>query len=467
VLVRLDLSTCTPTVEDRVQLLAPLASVKPVGADPYFEMLPKALVAAAVPVPEVVPPALSIVSEMELSSVPVTVSVPLEVAADAFVENAARAKRIIKNNCRCIFSLLNLGRFVLRFKDLSALRRRDFSCHWFCAQDAVPETVPVPANTFPPTIDTPFEESPHAHHNQSVIFTLTYRSSLMCNASLPSRLTPKGWSVQNDSGVIAAVQYVRRMRGGAQAHLLQCSDSKNYVVKFINNPQGTRILANEFIFSSLARLFGFSIPSHRIVAAEDPFIRANPQLSIWVPPNQLIPCQAGLHFGCEYVVDPLRGKIMDWVSGALPAMRNPQDFVGMLLLDKWTCNRDQRQAVLWRHCREKKYTASFIDHGWCFGATDWEFDDGRLYGEFSRHEVYSGVTGWDSFEPWLSKLEALNPAEIWGAVENTPPIWYQNDWTALEQLAEQLIARRGIVRSLIEEFRFSVRNPFPKWGERL
>ena len=82
-LVRLDLSTWTPTVEDRVQLLAPLASVKPVGADPNFEMLPKALVAAAVPVPDVVPPALSIVSEIELSTVPVTVSVPLEVAADA------------------------------------------------------------------------------------------------------------------------------------------------------------------------------------------------------------------------------------------------------------------------------------------------------------------------------------------------------------------------------------------------
>lgn len=197
--------------------------------------------------------------------------------------------------------------------------------------------------------------------------------------------------------------------------------------------------------------------------AEDCFIRANPQLSIWIPPNRLIPCQAGLHFGCEYVVDPLNGRIIDDLAGTVPEVRNSQDFVGILVLDKWACNLDQRQVVLWRYCREKKYTASFIDHGWCFGAADWEFRDGRLNGVFSRDEVYSGVTGWNSFEPWLSKLETLSSAAIWSAVENTPPMWYQNDWVSLQQLAEQLIVRRNMVRDLIEEFRFSVRNPFPKW----
>src|SRR3954452_4487611 len=72
-----------PTVEEIVQLDAPRASVKPVGAEPYLLMLPRSLVAAAVPVPLVVPPADSMVRLIELSTVPVTVSVPLEVAADA------------------------------------------------------------------------------------------------------------------------------------------------------------------------------------------------------------------------------------------------------------------------------------------------------------------------------------------------------------------------------------------------
>lgn len=95
-LVRFALSTFTPTVEDNVQLLAPRARVNPVGADPYFDKFPSALVAASVPVPDVVPPALSIVSEIELSTVPVTVKVPLDVAANE-LHTTSSENRATKN----------------------------------------------------------------------------------------------------------------------------------------------------------------------------------------------------------------------------------------------------------------------------------------------------------------------------------------------------------------------------------
>jgi hypothetical protein len=36
---------------------------------------------------------------------------------------------------------------------------------------------------------------------------------------------------------IRALRMVRKMRGGAQAHLLECEDGNFYVVKFVNNPQ--------------------------------------------------------------------------------------------------------------------------------------------------------------------------------------------------------------------------------------
>ena len=88
-------------VDDRVQFDAPRASVKPVGAEPYLLMLPRALVAASVPVPDVVPPADWMVSEIELSTVPVTVSVPEAVAACAAAQPrvaamaAARARSFL------------------------------------------------------------------------------------------------------------------------------------------------------------------------------------------------------------------------------------------------------------------------------------------------------------------------------------------------------------------------------------
>jgi len=33
---------------------------------------------------------------------------------------------------------------------------------------------------------------------------------------------------------IQAIQHIRRMRGGAQSHLMRCADSNYYVVKFQN-----------------------------------------------------------------------------------------------------------------------------------------------------------------------------------------------------------------------------------------
>src|SRR5437660_8820231 len=51
--------------------------------------------------------------------------------------------------------------------------------------------------------------------------------------------------------VLAAVQHIRTMRGGSQAHLLAASDGNLYITKFQNNPQHVRILASEFLATRL------------------------------------------------------------------------------------------------------------------------------------------------------------------------------------------------------------------------
>jgi len=78
--------------------------------------------------------------------------------------------------------------------------------------------------------------------------------------------------------------------------------------------------------------------------------------------------------------------------------------------------------------------------------------------------VYAGVRGWESFEPWMTRVEELEPGRIYEAAGQVPPEWYENDWEAMEKLVEQLIRRRGRVRELVEEFRRSSREPFPAWN---
>jgi hypothetical protein len=268
--------------------------------------------------------------------------------------------------------------------------------------------------------------------------------------------------------IVTAVQHVRSMRGGAQSHLMRCSNNKFYVVKFRNNPQGVKILANEFIFSHLATALGLSVPVPAIVEVSEWLIQQSPALNILIPSKSTVPCEPGLHYGSEYAIDPLKGSVVDWPSPKiLIRARNRAEFAGILVSDKWACNVDNRQAVFWRRSVERNYSACFIDHGYCFGGADWDFRDVPLRGTFARREVYGDIRGWQSFDPWLSELERLDEAIIWNALSSTPPTWYSSDWSSLERLAETLILRRRKVRQLVEQFRDLPWHPFPRWGQDL
>jgi hypothetical protein len=262
---------------------------------------------------------------------------------------------------------------------------------------------------------------------------------------------------------LVAVQYVKRMRGGAQAHLMLCSDGNHYVVKFRNNPQHLRVLANEMLATRLAELVGLPVPAPEIVEVSEGLIENTPELHIQLE-HSTIRCQAGLQFGSRYAVNPLKGKVFDYLPWEMLAhVRNLESFPGMLAMDKWTGNSDVRQVVFWRRLREQKYTAAFIDQGYCFNGGDWTFPDYPLRGVFALNEVYVGVRGWESFGPWLSRIEVMDSHAVWGLAEEIPPEWYAGQWTELEKLVQVLIARRGRVRELIETFLTSPRRPFPMW----
>ena len=264
---------------------------------------------------------------------------------------------------------------------------------------------------------------------------------------------------------VVAVQHVRRMRGGAQGHLMRCSDDHFYVVKFRNNPQHMRVLANELLATRLAEFAGLPVPAAEVVEVGEWLVEHTAELSIQLASHS-IACQAGLQFGSRYVVDPLEGQVFDYLPmEMLERVRNREAFAGMLVMDKWTGNANGRQATFWRKMRERKYTVAFIDQGYCFNAGEWSFPDSPMRGVYARNEVYAGVRGWESFEPWLSRVEQLDEEVIWKLAEEIPPEWYAGDWGALEGLAQVLLQRRERVRDLITAFRLSVRNPFPCWVE--
>jgi hypothetical protein len=149
----------------------------------------------------------------------------------------------------------------------------------------------------------------------------------------------------------------------------------------------------------------------------------------------------------------------------LSRVANLRDFCRCLVLDKWTANSDGRQAIFARAPGGRRYSATFIDQGYCFNAGEWTFPDSPLRGVYARNCVYAGVTGWQSFEPALTRAEEADEIDIGRCAEPIPPEWYGYDHAALNQIVESLYQRRRRIRDLITALRNSSRSPFPNWTE--
>src|SRR3954449_5877753 len=111
---------------------------------------------------------------------------------------------------------------------------------------------------------------------------------------------------------VEAVQHVKRMRGGAQGHLMRADDGHFYVVKFQNNPQHRRVLANDFFATRLAERVGLPVPIVEVVEVDGWLVEHTAELNIQLA-NTTVPCDPGLQFGSQYVVDPLKGHVLDYL----------------------------------------------------------------------------------------------------------------------------------------------------------
>jgi hypothetical protein len=87
-----------------------------------------------------------------------------------------------------------------------------------------------------------------------------------------------------------------------------------------------------------------------------------------------------------------------------------------------------------------------------------------LRGLYGNPLVYREVTGWQDFEPALSRAEQAGADDLWACAQGLPEEWYEGDRSGLERLIESLYRRRLILRDLITAFRNSSQSPFPKWN---
>ena len=266
-------------------------------------------------------------------------------------------------------------------------------------------------------------------------------------------------------------RFLRKMRGGAQAHLLEAEDGHCYVVKFRNNPQHRRILVNEWVSATFLGHLRISAPEAAFLDVTEDFLQDNPGVHMALGQKR-VPVEPGWHFGSRYPGDPALLAVYDFLPDTLlPSVLNLHEFLGALVFDKWMGNADSRQAIFFRAVVRpwapqpagQGFVAAMIDHGYVLGGPNWTFADSPVQGLYFRRLVYETVTGLDHFQPWLDMVQHFPEEVVDQALRGLPPQWLNGDMATLESLLEKLMRRRPRVSGLIEECAREKSGVFPRW----
>jgi len=271
---------------------------------------------------------------------------------------------------------------------------------------------------------------------------------------------------------VTARRLIRKMRGGAQAHLMEASDGHSYVVKFHNNPQHRRILVNESIASTFLHYLGIAAPETAPVEVTESFLAEDPEIHIQLGGERRA-VAPGWHFGSRFPGDPARTVVYDYLPDTLlDKVENLPDFRAVLAFDKWMGNADSRQAIFFRarvldplasEPSRLGFVAQMVDNGYVFEGPHWRFGESAIQGLYFRPLVYRAVRGLAEFEPWLDRIRNFPEEVVDQAVKRIPPAWLEGDEDELERLLERLMRRRARVPDLIEQCRSGKSNPFPDW----
>lgn len=272
--------------------------------------------------------------------------------------------------------------------------------------------------------------------------------------------------------MIEAIQYLARLPGGTQPHLLGTNDNRVYVVKLRNNPQHRRILVNEMLASALLRYLGVSTPESALIRISPEFLAANGEVHVRLKKQRIL-AEPGLHYGSRYPGDPAHANVYNGVPDSiLRQVANIEDFRAAMVVDKWMGNTDARQCIFYRARMRSdsgedegvRWVVSMVDHGHVFNGPHWEFRDSLCEGLYPRKAAYEGVRSLDDFEPWLTQVKYFPEEVIDNARNGIPPEWVEEDEEALKNVLDRLLQRRKRVADFILNATIGLKRLFPRWS---
>jgi hypothetical protein len=225
-------------------------------------------------------------------------------------------------------------------------------------------------------------------------------------------------------------------RGMTLPQLFMVNGIGKCLIKFQQNPQGDRVLINEWIGMRLAQLLGIDCPAFGI-AQVDEFAIPKDGLSVSssLYPDDRFVFQAGLHFYSKFL-EPITDLHFAQDASMLGIAANPQVIAGIVLLDLWLGNKDRspRNPNLILHREGNRQKVKLIDMSSAFGSAIWTIGslinpmlpppEAPLPYAYMPERLLETVQPLTDFAPYLAKLTALRQTDLEPILQEIPPEWH-------------------------------------------
>jgi hypothetical protein len=300
----------------------------------------------------------------------------------------------------------------------------------------------------------------HAFENQPLIADKPTRKSSLSLTFLPGSLPEPLLAIRN----AVAVEFVRKMGGKSSTSLVRADDGQCYVAKLPGPQHEVRKLGNEMLATRLAAILGLPVRPGAVVTIPHHLIPEDGEPRLGGVANS-IPRSTIACFGSSYPGTPGENLVVDFLpQKLLRHVSNFRDaFWGFLVFDLWTGRTSPRQAIFSRSATSHgaPYSAWMISHGSCFGWTGLPFAADLPLAYYMERSVYSHVAGMESFEPYLSRIEAIQPRQIEECGQAIPADWLAGEAGKLRHLMTVLYERRTLVRQALMAAIEGDRRTFP------
>jgi hypothetical protein len=261
--------------------------------------------------------------------------------------------------------------------------------------------------------------------------------------------------------VLKATHHIRAMGRGSRAHLMQCENGALCVVKLGRRTRRPELMSG-FVASRIARALGLPTPEWVVVEVSNLLLE---EASDPARAREACPAErTSLHPATCYAGSQ-DGAVFDLLPDSyLSRLNNRESFLHFLALDQW-CSHPGPPRPLF-HLSGSQYSAEFMVRGGSFCGGKTGIRDDARNGVYYQKAVYSHVTGWDSFDPFLSNLILTSPDDLHRATHDLPFGWSDEYAIELDSLVESLLQRRSRIRQLVAQARDQVPDLFPNWMRR-